>query len=84
MSKFGPYYNAKSPISLDVFFIRVLLEDFKTGQAVKSMQKEFMHCKFMREILKLIKVTKHNEDIEAGDDSFKKQFTKAWIPRELT
>ena len=50
------------------------------------MQKEFMHCKFLREILKLIKGTKNNgdQDIEAGDDSFKKQFTKAWIPREYT
>ena len=49
------------------------------------MQKEIMHCKFLREILKLIKGTKNtngDEDIEAGDDSFKKQFTKAWIPRE--
>ena len=49
------------------------------------MQKEFLHCKFLREILKLIKGRKNKEDqdIEAGDDSFKKQFTKVWIPGEI-
>ena len=49
------------------------------------MQNDFANCKFLREILKLIKGTqKHgDQDIEAGEDSFKKQFTKAWIPREI-
>ena len=49
------------------------------------MQKEFLHCKFLREILKLIKGAKNkeNQDIEAGDDSSKKQFTKVWIPGEI-
>ena len=43
--------------------------------------KKSADCNFFREILKLTKGTKNkdDQDVEAGDDSFKKQFTKEWV-----
>ena len=55
--------------------------DQPLAENIIMIPKKSADCNFFREILKLIKGTKNkdDQDIEAGDDSFKKQFTKEWV-----